>query len=257
MHRLARLLLALSSALLLSAASHAKVTERLSKTYAFASDGVISLTNVNGDVEIEAWDRDEVSLEAVKTATDEEGLARLSIVIDHTPSRLAIKTEHGRSGWKFWNHRRSSSVRYKLMVPAGVSLRKVDVVNSEVRVRGVRGHVDIDSVNGAIEAAGLAAGGRLDTVNGAIHASFSAVGTADRIVLDTVNGACTVVLPPDAAFTLDADTVNGRVSCDFPITISKSTRRHLKGAVNGGGATIVLDSVNGSLSIRKAKTTAD
>lgn len=250
--RLPRFLFACAAALLLGTAAHAKVTETLSKTYAFDSDGVISLSNVNGDVEIEAWDRNEVSLEAEKLARDQEGLARMDIVIEHSASRLTIKTEIEKKRWKFWSNQRAE-VRYKLKVPAGVSLKKIDVVNSEVRIRGVKGFVDVDSVNGAIEAEGLAAGGKFDTVNGSIHASFVAIRSGDRIVLDTVNGSCTVVLPADAAFTLAADTVNGRVSCDFPITIGKSGRRHLKGTVNGGGASIVLDSVNGGLRVRAAK----
>lgn len=246
-----RSIVALGAALLLAAAASGKVTEKFSQTYPFNADGVISLSNVTGDIEIVAWDRNEVSLEAEKIARDERGLARMKIVIDASPSRLVIKTEHEKK-FKFW-HRSRAEVRYMLRVPAGVTLRKIDVVNSEVQVTGVRGHVDIDSVNGSIQASGLTAGGRFDTVNGSIRATFAAVGSSDRIILDTINGSCTVTLPANAAFTLDADSVNGRISCDFPITIGKSGRRHLKGSVNGGGATLLLDSINGSLNVRAAK----
>ncbi len=246
------LALPLGAVFFLAADAQARVSEKFSQTYAFAADGVISLSNINGDVDIEAWDRNEVLLEAEKFARDEESLARIRLAIEHRPERLAIKTEIDRKLRNFWNHGRAE-VRYKLKVPAGVSLRQVDVVNSEIRVTGVTGYVDLDSVNGSIEAEGLASGGRFDTVNGSIKVGFTKVGATDRIVLDTVNGSCTAELPADAAFSLVADSVNGRVSCDFPIEISKSGRTVLKGKVNGGGATVVLDSVNGALRVRTAK----
>lgn len=233
-------------------AAPASVSEKFSQTYPLNADGTVSIDSVNGTVEIVAWDKNEVSVDAEKIASDDEALARVTIEVDSSASRLAIKTKHEKIGWKFWKGR-TAEVRYKLRVPAGVSLKKIDVVNADVRVRGVQGYVDLDSVNGSIEAEGLTAGGRFDTVNGSIRATFAKLSPSDRIVLDTVNGTCTAIVPADAAFTLKADSVNGRVSCDFPITIAKSGRRTLNGSVNGGGAEIVLDSVNGSLNVRAAK----
>jgi hypothetical protein len=247
-----RLLLpAVLASTLAAATLSANVTEKFSQTYPFHADGVISLSNVNGDVEIVAWDRNEVSLEAEKIASDAAGLARMQIVIEHSPSRLSVKTDYEKK-WKFWGNYRAE-VRYKLRVPAGVALRKIDVVNSGISVRGVTGFVELDAVNGRIEAEGLASGGRFDTVNGSIRVSFTKVSPSDSIVLDTVNGSCELTIPAQAAFDLKADTVNGRISCDFPITLSEKSRTDLAGAVNGGGASIVLDSVNGALTVRAAK----
>lgn len=246
-----RFLALLAASLALVAAAAAKSTEKFAQTYPLNPDATVSLSNVNGDVEIVAWDRNEVSVSAEKIAPDASGLQRMQIVIDHSPARLVIKTEYEK-GWKFWRGQRAE-VRYKLMVPAGVTLNKIDVVNSDVTVRGVKGHVNLDSVNGGIEADGLTAGGRFDTVNGSIRAGFEKLSPGDKIVLDTVNGSCTVTLPPSAAFELDASSVNGSISCDFPITLAKAGRRHLAGTVNGGGARVGLDSVNGGLRVKAAK----
>jgi hypothetical protein len=241
----------LAASLALVAGAAAKSTEKFDQTYPFNADGSITLSNVNGSVEIVGWDKNEVSVSAEKIASDDAGLQRMQIVIDHSPSTLVIKTEYEKK-WKFWGHYRAE-VRYKLMVPAGATLKKIDVVNADVTVRGVRGYVNLDSVNGSIEAEGLTAGGRFDTVNGSIRAEFVKLAAGDKIVLDSVNGGCSVTLPADAAFELVADSVNGSISCDFPITIGKSGRRHLAGSVNGGGARVVLDSVNGGLRVKAAK----
>lgn len=240
----------LLAALALAATASAKVTEKISHTYPFDANGVISVANVNGSVEIVAWDKNEISLEAEKSARNEEFLQRLQIVIEHSPSKLVVKT-HVEKMWKFWDNAQAS-VRYKLKVPAGVSLEKIDVVNAAIVVRGVQGFVNLDTVNGSIDAEGLASGGTFDTVNGSIRASFSRVRPEDMIDLDTVNGSCAVTLPKDSAFSLKAGSVNGGISCDFPVTIAKKGRNTLTGTVNGGGASVVLDSVNGGLSVKSA-----
>lgn len=241
----------LTASLALAASAAATSTEKLEQTYPLNADGTISLSNVNGDIEVVGWDKNEVSLVAEKIASDDAGLQRMQIVIDHSPAHLSIKTELEKK-WKFWGNYRAE-VRYKLMVPAGAALRKIDVVNSDITVRGVRGPVVLESVNGTIEADGLASGGRFDTVNGSIRASFSKLSAGDKVTLDTVNGSCTATLPADAAFDLDADSINGSISCDYPITIGKSGRRHLRGSINGGGAVVALESINGGLRIKSAK----
>lgn len=253
MHRprfLRFVVLALASLAFVSTVT-AKVTEKFEKTYALNADGSVSLGNVNGDVEIVAWDKNEVSLWAEKSARDEEELAHMKIVIEDSPAHFSVKTEYEkqRKSWRN-NH---GEVRYKLMVPAGATLKRVDVVNSDLTVRGVRGNVSLASVNGSIEADGLTAGGRFETVNGGIRVSFDKLSASDKIVVETTNGGGSLTLPENAAFELEADSVNGRVSCDFPIRIISSGRRHLTGTVNGGGARIVLDSVNGGLRVKAAK----
>lgn len=244
--------LSLTAALALATtAASAKVTEKFAQTYPLEANGSIRLENVNGSVEIVAWDKAEVSLVAEKSAKNEEGLKRMSLKIESTPQRLFIKTEHEKK-WKFWDNM-NASVHYKLMVPAGVSLDKIQVVNSHIHVTGIKGSVNVEAVNGSIEAEGLAGPGEFETVNGPIKVSYASLAARPALSLDTVNGSCTLILPADAAFELDADTVNGRVSCDFPITLEKSGRHELRGTVNGGGAKVEMESVNGGLSVERAK----
>jgi hypothetical protein len=232
----------------ISSIAHATVTETFKQTYPLAADGIVHLENISGPVEITGWDKSEVSLEAEKSGPDDEDLHRIHLVIAATPARLSIKTEYEKK-WSFFGNTRGE-VRYKLMVPAGASLKKIDVVNSDITVRGVRGSVELDSVNGRIEATGLAAAGRFDTVNGSVAVQYDSLNTSDKIVLDTVNGSCEITVPKDAGFEIRADTLNGSISCDLPIKIEKSGHHHLSGTVAAGGTEIALDSVNGGLAIR-------
>jgi len=245
-------LLLLCSALALAAtAASAKVTENFTQTYPLDASGSIRVENVNGSVEIVASDKAEVSLVAEKSARNEEGLQRMHLKIESSQHRLFIKTEYEKK-WKFWDNM-NASVRYKLMVPAGVTLEKIDVVNANIHVTGIKGSVTLETVNGSIDAGGLTGPGKFDTVNGSIKVAYASLAAHPGISLDTVNGSCALSLPADASFDLDADTVNGRVSCDFPITLEKTGRHELRGSVNGGGARVKMDSVNGGLSIERAK----
>ncbi|HWA28938.1 MAG TPA: hypothetical protein VG734_25020 [Lacunisphaera sp.] len=242
--------LLLSTALLATAAS-AKVTEKFSQTYPLDANGTIRVENVNGTVEIVAWDKAEVSLEAEKSARTEEGLQRMQIKIDATNRRLAVKTEMEKK-WKFWDNM-NAQVHYKLMVPAGVSLERIDVVNANIEVTDVKGDVNLSTVNGGVDARGLAGAGHFESVNGSLRVAYAALPASGNIGLETVNGSCKLLVPPGAAFDLSAETVNGHISCDFPITLQKSGRRELRGPVNGGGPRVSLESVNGGLSVEKAK----
>src|SRR6188768_2637663 len=146
-----------------SIAASAKVTEKFAQTYPLDAKGSIRVENVNGSVEIVAWDKAEVSLEAEKSAKNQDALSRMHLKIESTSSQLSIKTEHEKA-WKGWDSA-NAQVHYKLMVPAAVSLEKIKVVNANIRVTGLKGSVDLKTVNGSIDAKDLSGRGEFETVN--------------------------------------------------------------------------------------------
>ena len=240
--------------LALATALPAKVTEKFTETLPLSANGALRLENVNGDVDIEAWDKNEVSIEAEKSARTEEYLKKIEIRIDAKPDRIAIETVVPKNVRK-WFENAQYSVRYRLRVPAGISLEKIDVVNSDLNVTGVRGRVNLDTVNGSIDAKGLRADGEFDTVNGGIRATYDSLEGVKKIDLDTVNGSATIFLPANSSGSIVADSVNGSISCDFPIKLEKSSRSYLRGKIGAGeGPSIRLDSVNGGLKIREVKS---
>lgn len=243
-----RLPVLLLTSLLLAAAARASVTESFKQTYPLNADGTVHLENVNGDIDIVAWDKAEVALDAEKKGKTNEDLAKVTLEIDSTPAKLRIKTKYAKTGL-FGNV--NASVRYKLMVPAGARLEKIDTVNSDITVTGVRGSVNLDIVNGSITATGLAANARLESVNGSLRAEFASLAGVTEVKLDSVNGSASVTLPKDAGARIDADTVNGRISVDQSVKLGKVGRRTFTGQIGTGGPTIELETVNGSISIKE------
>jgi hypothetical protein len=243
-------LVLLASLLSLTVAARATVTETVSKTFPLNPDGAVHLDNVNGDIDIVAWDKAEVSVEAVKKARTDDDLHRVAIEFDSSPAKLTIKTKYEKTGW--FHSSVNASVRYKLMVPAGAKLDKIDTVNSAITVTGVHGTVNLDTVNGTITARGLMADARLDSVNGSLEAEFASLEGVHDVKLDSVNGRAEVTLPKGANAEVKADTVNGRITVDQAIKLGKVGHRSLSGSIgNGAGPSIVLDTVNGGIAIRE------
>ncbi|HTO03931.1 MAG TPA: hypothetical protein VL069_09530 [Opitutus sp.] len=244
---LALLLLTIAFGCNLSAA----VTESFSQSYPISPTGVLRLENVNGLVEITAWDKNEISVEAIKSAPEAEDLARIQLKIESTPDRLSIETEYKKKLLIFGTWR--GEVHYTLRVPATLHLERISVINDGIRVRNVTGPMHLKAINSHIDATGLAGTGRFETVNGELSIGYSSVEKLDAISLRTVNGRCDLTLPKDAPFSVDSKSVNGGVRTDFPIKIEKSGLAHFRGSLGEGGPKIDFGSVNGELVIHHAQ----
>ena len=227
--------------------------EPFRKTGAFNATGSLSLENVNGDVDIRAWDKNEILIEGEKSAKTEEELAAVDLRMEVSADHAAIKVRlPKRSGGWFSGNTIRASVRFRITVPATAVLDQIETVNARVSVDGVLGRTKVKTVNGTIEAAGLGGGARLTTVNGQINAAFASVATGQQLSFETVNGSVTIALPADAGVKLRTSVVNGRVSCDFPLTISSSSgRKSLCGTIGDGRASLDAETVNGGIRIER------
>src|SRR5271165_5866616 len=75
------------------AASPNNVTEEFHKTVALNANGRVSLENINGNVEITGWDRNEVQIDAVKSARDQERLNEARIEVETGGDSVKIHTQ--------------------------------------------------------------------------------------------------------------------------------------------------------------------
>ena len=118
--------------------------------------------------------------------------------------------------------------------------------------RGIEGDVYAHTVNGSIDiyATGLA---EAATVNGSITVSMGRADWDGTLDFSTVNGGVTLEMPSDLSTEVSVSTVNGQISSDFPLTVEgRFSPRHLKGTIGGGGRSLVIKTVNGSIQIRRS-----
>ncbi len=248
-------------ALLLTVAAHAAVVsdenyrEEFHQTYPLSASGRVSLENINGAVKITGWDRNEVKLDAVKSANEKEKLARIDIRVDARPDSIHIKTHYADCEDHGCNN--PGSVEYTLMVPRGAVLDEIKTVNGALSVDQVNGEVHGTSVNGEVTGTNLGGRVELSTVNGEVTATFasSRMKTSEPVSLHSVNGRVEAVLPSDSSAELNAHTVNGGIRTDFNLPVSHpryGPGSRLEGRLADGGARFEFRTVNGSISIRHA-----
>ena len=141
------------------------------------------------------------------------------------------------------------NVDFVVKVPAGVRLI-ARTVNGAVDASGLSGDVDAETVNGSVkvQTTGTA---RAQTVNGSVNASMGRADWSNEVEFKTVNGSIHVALPAVANTTIDAETVNGRIQSDFEVSNGTTTRRRLSGTIGSGGRAMSLETVNGSIHIRR------
>src|SRR5256885_11273798 len=71
------------------------ISKEFNQSYALQAGGFLELQNVNGTVDVQGWDRNEVEVHAVKTAKPTESdLERVSIKVDAKTDAVSITTRY-------------------------------------------------------------------------------------------------------------------------------------------------------------------
>ena len=214
------------------------------QSYPLAPGGSFLLENVNGSVQVEGWDRDEVEVEAVKT-TDADGqdLERVKIDVDSEPGQVSVHTRYPKGEGV------EVAVEYHVHVPYCVLLGSVGTVNGSVLVRGVNGGGDLRSVNGNVEVLNSAGRFSAKTTNGDLRLELRQVLDGAPMNLETVNGSVVLGLPSDAKANLKVLSMNGEFHSELPMTstVSESTARAFRGKLGTGGGEISVRTINGGV----------
>ena len=228
-----------------------------------AAGRTIEIRGINGDVSAEPATGGEVEVVAVKRARrSDPGEVRIEVVrhaegvlicaVYPNPGGEPNTCEVGSQNRGSHVHDNDTSVNFTVRVPAGVNFHG-RTVNGRVDADRLGSDVIAQSVNGSINVSttGLA---RAQTVNGSITAVLGQADWAAGLDFKTVNGSIDLTLPASLSARVEAKTLNGEITSDFPLTVTGSfSRRRLSGTIGGGGdRQLNLETVNGSVQIRRA-----
>jgi DUF4097 and DUF4098 domain-containing protein YvlB len=275
--KLRRILPLFFGALLLAAIAEAvTLKEPFNKTVPLRPGSEVRLANANGSVTLDAWDRDEVRIEAekrVKSASESTARkvldqVRIEVVQDTKGVSIETKAPHRPSqlfDWLFGNDA-SVSVTYKVHVPRRAALdldnvngaltvtgtrgkARMETVNGGISVNDVQGDLELETTNGGIDVRRSAGALRAVTTNGSVDAELSALPDDSDLSFETTNGHVALRLPRDARLSIDAAATNGRVQSDFEIEGGQPGKRSLRGDINGGGGKLYIRTTNGGVDI--------
>jgi hypothetical protein len=224
--------------------SHA-ITKEVNQSYPLQPGGSFELQNVNGTIDVQGWDRNEVEIHAVKTAKQKESdLERVWIDVDAKPDAVSITTRYPQ------NEGVEVAVDYTIHVPHGARLEHIGTVNGTLRIAGVESVEDLHTVNGNIEV--FEAGGSVHahTTNGNVHLELAHFRDKNGASAETTNGSLVLAVPSDIQADLEARCLNGNFYSELPIAMESSQRpREMHGKLGHGGVPIHLRTVNGGIRV--------
>src|SRR6266513_74213 len=103
------------------------VSKEFNQSYPLQPGGSLELQNVNGTVDVQGWDRNEIEVHAVKTAKHKESdLERVSIQVDARPDAISIATRYPQ------NEGVEVAVEYTIHVPHGARVEHIGTVNGSL-----------------------------------------------------------------------------------------------------------------------------
>jgi hypothetical protein len=232
-----------------------KAQDEWTRTYKVAAGGRLELINVNGRITAEASDGTEIELRAERTAkaTSDEAakdlLNRIEMREEAGSDRVRVEVRPprltGPGGHEF---------KWTVKVPRGVAV-DLRTVNGAVHIQGLDSEVRARTTNGGIKGIALTATSVDAAVtNGGVEIEMARSVSTGTFELEAVNGGVEIQLPGDSKADIAARCVNGGISTtglDLESTGEKA-RRRLDAKLNGGGARISLETVNGGVRIGRS-----
>lgn len=284
MNRFSTLLL-VAAIMILPAASLAQTTER---TIDVRRGTRLDLANVEGSIQVRAWDRGAVHV----VARHDPGTR---VVIDEAGSTLKLRsdvTKKGATEWTLsvprWMDLTLSNVNGSISiegaggrvqatnVKGGVTLRggaeivEVRSVEGAVVVRGTRGRITANAVNASVSLQDCEGPIDASAVNGAVRLAgidsrkVEATSVNGEIVYDGTlhrdgiyrfsshNGRLNIAVPAGTNADLKVSTFNGSFSATFPVAFDEARRgKSFSFVLGSGGAQIELQSFNGPIRLRR------
>ncbi len=241
------------------------------RTFNAANLNALTVSNVNGRIEIKGAHTDRVELRAEFFSKRKSDLERIRIESNTQHGRLTIHVKFPkRHRFLFFPFSRRSRGRVDLYltVPKDLATNLTSVngdlfienmkaeitahtVNGDFTLKNTEGSVAIDTVNGDLKADHITACLKFDSVNGDVEIKSLRKGACNAIRLETVNGDFSLALDPNVLKTVKINTVNGDLETGFAAKISGGRRsKHL--VFDRGPVTIEAHTVNGDLTLKPA-----
>ncbi|MBI3405653.1 MAG: DUF4097 family beta strand repeat protein [Acidobacteria bacterium] len=255
------------------------------KKYTLTGSPTLRVETNDGNVTVNTWDKNEISVE-ITTVGWKIGPGDVRIEERQSGNQVEVNARVPRMNWSwgFNNHSLKIIVTAPrtgdLNVHTGdghVELRSfsgntmIHTGDGHITLESVKGPADVSTGDGHVSARSFEGSLRVSTGDGHIEVdgrfdnldlktgdgrinvaidSGSAMKTPWHI--NTHDGSVVLRLPDKFSADLDAETRDGHISLDFPVTVSgKLSQSHVHGPINGGGPTLSVHTGDGHIRIER------
>jgi DUF4097 and DUF4098 domain-containing protein YvlB len=228
----------LAGAVMAAAVPAATAQQTITKNSKVAGDATVEVSNVQGSVEIAAWDKSEVELVAELESPKDE--------LEYEASERYVRIEVRRPRSRY--HSDGDDATLTLRVPRGARVI-ADTVSADINVTGVRGEQDLQSVSGEVQTQAWDAPVKAASVSGEITVAGN--GGKSAVTTENVSGGTTV---SGVRGSYAGEVVSGEIRA----TIAAAERVEVN-SVSGEaelsvelkpGASVDMESVSGLVSLR-------
>ena len=246
---------AIAIALLLSTAAWAQDQGREFHWHGkLSADQLVTIKNVNGDIDASAADTDEAQVDATKSGPDQ---IRIEVVPGNEGVSICAvypgMSGHcgpGSRGYSNTGHN-NGKVHFTVRVPKNVRFAGYNV-NGNVNADGMGREVQANSVNGNVDVS-TTSWAEAKTVNGHIKAAMGDAEWNGTLNIESVNGSIELDMPSDFSADVHFSSVNGHIETDFPLSVNNNwpVGHNAKGTIGKGGRELAIKTVNGNVELRK------
>ena len=218
------------------------------------------IRNTRGSVTVEPAKGDSLQVSAVKTfrGSDSASVRLVAVPYDGGVAVCAVWGSdtgcgpgHGDVELRGGRHN-DVAVDFTVRLPRGASLGATTMVG-DVHVTGARGPLVIHTMSGDVDVATAKGPVKAESMNGDVRVRVEAFGDTGGVSATTINGSVTAELPAQLDARVEAKTVNGSITTDYPLTVNgRFTGRNVKETLGRGGREVHLETVNGSIKLKKA-----
>ena len=187
-----------TAAVLLAAAPLAEAAQNLSKRATVAADATIDVSNVEGRVDVTAWDRNEVEL----TAVLESDKDRLEFEATDRQVRIKVVRPDGHFGG-------SDEAILTLRIPKGARI-SAETVSADITVEGVFGEQRLETVSGEVRTQAYDAPVKLSTVSG--DGTINGTGGKAAVSVESVSG---LIAASGILGSYDGEVVSGNLTINL------------------------------------------
>lgn len=241
----------------------AEDVEYFNGEYEADNNTTLNVININGQIEIDSWDRDYVELEAIKrTNYGEEELEKVHIIVNEIDDELNVETKYP----AIENVR--VSVDMTIKVPENITVDFIQTTNGNILISDTKGNTTAMTTNGNIAisnvegyVAAISSNGALDiqrttgisdlkTTNGKIEAHVLDI--REDVDIRCTNGGITIYIDPSLDADVEMKTTNGHISMnEVELVVTRLESTHVEGVIGEGGNKIDIRTTNGNVNLNR------
>jgi DUF4097 and DUF4098 domain-containing protein YvlB len=243
------------------------VVNRETKTFAVSGTPRVTVQTFDGHVVVRAWDKPEVTVNAVSRARDDQQKQGIRVSMDQRGgSEVSVVAEFDKAfaeRLKPGTTNINASVSFEVYVPRSTTLRAVSG-DGQIRLEGVGGQLDLRTGDGPITVENgrgqlnattgdgririVGFDGQVETRTG--DGSISLAGRFDQLSARTGDGSISLALPAGANATIETDAESVINDAGAVEEQQNPSRRLRRWRIGGGGTVFRLHTGDGRVVLR-------